>query len=74
MQFGWDTTFKALLASCWAEDPRDRPGFSFVHVRERAAPTPGFILFLKSDLGLCMLLIWICFIHEKVVDGLFAVR
>eukprot|EP00903_Cladosiphon_okamuranus_P008082 g7793.t2 len=31
MQFGWDPTFKALLASCWAEDPRNRPGFAFVH-------------------------------------------
>ncbi|CAB1099599.1 unnamed protein product [Ectocarpus sp. CCAP 1310/34] len=31
MQFGWDPDFKRLLASCWAEDPRDRPGFAYIH-------------------------------------------
>ncbi|CBJ30433.1 conserved unknown protein [Ectocarpus siliculosus] len=32
MQFGWDPDFKRLLASCWAGDPRDRPGFAYIHV------------------------------------------
>ncbi|CAM9787340.1 unnamed protein product [Pylaiella littoralis] len=31
MQFRWDSTFKDLLESCWAEDPRERPGFSHIH-------------------------------------------
>ncbi|CAN0430218.1 unnamed protein product, partial [Hapterophycus canaliculatus] len=35
MQFGWDPDFKALLSSCWAEDPRRRPGFEYIHVRAK---------------------------------------
>ncbi|CAM9501529.1 unnamed protein product [Scytosiphon promiscuus] len=31
MQFGWDADFKALLSSCWAVDPRRRPGFAHIH-------------------------------------------
>lgn len=50
MQFGWDPTFKALLASCWAEDPRDRPGFAFVHVRDRTPPpAPALLSVSISD-------------------------
>lgn len=38
MQFRWDSTFKDLLESCWAEDPRERPGFSHIHVSSPSRP------------------------------------